>query len=139
MKKEDNGAVPLSSRRRPTTSSGSKKGGEEAEAEAEADVGAAADCGRANSAARSLCRRGRRSRESQQHGAQLVEVGARPRRERVPVVRVVKLPPRVALVLGTILEGDGLRGWIAARTSARALASTWWASVVVTVAVGPPR
>jgi hypothetical protein len=138
MKKEDNGAVPLSSRRRPTTSSGSKKGGEEAEAEAEADVGAAADCGRANSAARSLCRRGRRSRESQQHGAQLVEVGARPRRERVPVVRVVKLPPRVALVLGTILEGDGLRGWIAARTSARALASTW-ASVVVTVAVGPPR
>ena len=75
MKKEDNGAVPLSSRRRPTTSSGSKKGGEEAEAEAEADVGAAADRGRASSAARSSCRRGRGSRESQQRGVQLVGVG----------------------------------------------------------------
>ena len=76
MKKEDNGAVPLSSRRRPTTSSGSKKGGEEAEAEAEADVGAAADRGIASSAARSSCQHGRGSQESQQRDAQLVGVGA---------------------------------------------------------------
>jgi hypothetical protein len=76
MKKEDNGSVPLSSRRRSTTSSGSKKGGEEAEAEAEADVGAAADRGIASSAACSSCQHGRGSQESQQRDAQLVGVGA---------------------------------------------------------------